>query len=108
MIFPNIYLNHNLGNRQEVRFFWKKLKILVHSPIRYYYMYRNYNYLMKYRSKEYVQLLKTKASNFDFKHFIKRIILEKNHIKNFKMIRKGIKDGKKGLLGPYQERRSRK
>ncbi|MBQ4542008.1 MAG: glycosyltransferase [Clostridia bacterium] len=105
VILPNIYLNHNLGNRQEVRFFGKKLKILVHSPIRYYYMYRNYHYLKKYRSKEYVQLLKTKANNFDFKHFIKRTILEKNRLKNFKMIKKGIKDGKRGILGPYQERR---
>lgn len=106
-LFTNIFLLHKLGELQEVRFLWKKMKATVHSPLRYYYMYRNYYYLLHHRSHEYVKLLKSIESEFSFKVIIEKFRYIKPRFKNLKMILKGIKHGKKGILGPYQEKKKK-
>lgn len=104
VLFPNIFLDHKLGNVKHVKFLWYNKDIVMHSPLRYYYMYRNYTYLLNHRSEEYVKFLKTKAIDYSFKFKLRRVLLEKPHFKIAKMIRLGIKHGKKGILGPYQQR----
>ena len=103
-VFPNIILNHKLGNIKTIKFLCFDVDIVAHSPIRYYYMYRNYHYLLNHENEEYVKLLKTKSKEFGLKFKMLRFLLEKPHFKILKMIRKGIKDGKKGKIGPYQEK----
>lgn len=106
-LFPNIILNHKLGNILHVKFLWYEKDIVVHSALRYYYMYRNFHYLLNHRSSEYVKLLNTKSVDYSGKYIFRRFLFEKPHFKILKMIRKGIKHGKKGILGPYQERRKK-
>lgn len=101
-IFPNIMLNHNLGNPSVFKFLFHTTKYISHSPIRYYYTYRNYNYLRKYNSKKYVNLLEQRGEGFRWINSLKMCILEKQHLKTWKMIRKGIRDGKRGILGPFK------
>lgn len=104
-LFPNIFLNHKLGNIQHVKFLWYDKDIVMHSPLRYYYMYRNFNYLRKFRNKDYVDLLNSKKKDIGIKYIFRRFLFEKPHFKILKMIRQGIHDGKRGILGPYNNRR---
>lgn len=104
-LFPNIMLDHKLGNILHVKFLWYDKDIVVHSPLRYYYMYRNYHYLLKHRDKVYLKYLTTKKTDYSAKYIFRRFLFEKPHFKVLKMIKKGIKDGKKGILGSYNDRR---
>lgn len=45
--YPNVYLNHKLGDLKEVKFLFAKFYISQHSPIRTYYIYRNNLYVFK-------------------------------------------------------------
>lgn len=102
MQFENIFLDHKLGTRHvEFKLFGKKrLDMDCHSPIRYYYIYRNLNYLSKkYPSQFYKKELK--KYNL-FKMSIRILLMENKKMQVFKMIRKGKKDAKKGILGKYK------
>lgn len=106
VIFPNIYLKHNLGEIQILKFLWFKKERHIHSPLRYYYIYRNYNYLRKYSTEKYKACLKKQnhKRGHGFWSIIKLVLLQKDHCQVYKMIRRGIRDGKKGILGPYKEK----
>lgn len=110
LLFVNIFLNHKLGEKKEVKFLFYKRKVITHSPVRYYYMYRNFHYLKKNRSGKYLEFLLNPiyVRLFKFKITARRILTEKQHLKILKMIIRGIHDGKKGILGPYEERRNKK
>lgn len=102
LLMPHVHIKHKLGKTKNVNCLWYKREIITHSPIRYYYMYRNYNYLLKHRSKKYRRLLKQYKYGYGFKLFVRRVLFEKPRWKIFKMICKGIRDGKRGILGPYE------
>ena len=95
-----ISLVHTIGNQAPHRFLWKKVHANNHSLVRYYYQYRNITYLYKYVNKAFYK--KTYKKEMINKR-IKILLYEKDRIKKFKMIRKGIRDGKKKILGPYKE-----
>lgn len=103
VIFPNIVLEHSLGRVQVLKFLWLKKERHIHSPLRYYYMYRNYTYLKKYSTKEYKKLLKKYHKKYGLLGIVKKVLLQKDHYQVYKMISKGIHDGKRGILGPYKE-----
>lgn len=103
MQFENIYLDHKLGTQHSVfKIFGKKrLEMDCHAPIRYYYIYRNLGYLSKKYPSEYY---KKECEKYNlFKTIIKILLMEKQKMKILKMIRKGRKDAKKGILGKYKE-----
>lgn len=110
LVMPNIALNHKIGELKEVKFLWYKRKLATHSPLRYYYIYRNYNYFKKFKKGKYKEILMEKRCSraFGARIILRRFLTEKPHFKNLKMILRGIRDGKKGILGPYQERRNKK
>ncbi|MBR1926030.1 MAG: hypothetical protein IJ837_04200 [Clostridia bacterium] len=103
-IMPNLFIEHNLGEVQTINLGFIKKKRSSHSPIRYYYMYRNFYYLFKNGSKEYKKFIKEIRKDYSFINAIKQSILEKQHIKTWKMIRCGIRDGKNNKLGEYIEK----
>lgn len=94
----DISLTHKMGNPITVKFLWKKYTALNHSPIRYYYRFRNGYYLYK-KNKNFYRFLKKQF----FSVRLKVILYEPNKKVKFKMMRHGIKDAKKNILGKYKE-----
>ena len=95
-VITNISINHTIGNPTYKKIFFFKVKLSNHSPIRYYYRYRNELYCF------------LKDRKFYFKHHIKELIcyfliilFEKNKKEKIKMIKLGKKDAKKNKLGVY-------
>lgn len=94
-----VSLVHAIGNPKSHKLMGKTVTALNHSLVRYYYRYRNGLYLYK-RNKEYY---KKKYKHDIIIDRIKILLYEKNKHQKFKMIRKGRKDAKRNILGPYKE-----
>lgn len=94
-----ISLEHVIGNPIEKKLFFLKFTCMNHSPIRYYYRYRNSLYLYKKNKKFY----KKKYRHDLYIETLKMLLFEKNKLLKIKMIRKGRKDARKRILGNYFE-----
>lgn len=95
----NFSLRHSIGDPIEIRLAGKTFYAMNHSPIRYYYRYRNSRYLHGldrafYRSKYLREL---------FINIPKMLLFERERAAKLKMIRRGLMDGRAGVLGPYEE-----
>lgn len=98
------YLNrfsllHEIGSPIEIKIFGRSFYAMNHGAIRYYYRYRNSRYLYGtdkafYRDKYYKELLV---------NIPKMLLFEPNKMSKLRMIRRGLSDGRRGLLGAYQE-----
>lgn len=97
-IIGEICLTHKIGEPMIKRFLWKKVKVDNHPPIRYYYQYRNTEYLYRRNKSFYARWHKE-----GYKVELVQMLLGENKKERLKMIRKGRRDGKKGILGPYKE-----
>jgi len=94
-----VSLVHKMGNPETHKIMGKEVTALNHPLVRYYYRYRNGLYLYK-RNKKYY---KKKYKHDIIIDRIKILLYEKNKRAKFKMIRKGRKDAKRNILGPYKE-----
>lgn len=99
-VITNIIMQHQIGKPITKRFLWRKFNCMNHSPIRYYYRYRNSRYLYKEDKKFYFKI---------FYHemiidFLKMILFEKNRKAKIKKIKEGLKDSKNNKLGKYEEK----
>lgn len=103
LLFRNIMLNHKLGEPEKRKFLFLERTKPWHTKLRYYYMFRNYHYLKK--NKKYFKNVDGLKRHFSWIAIIYQSLFSKEKINTFKMILRGIRDGKKGILGPYQERR---
>ena len=97
-IIGEICLTHKIGEPMIKRFLWKKVKVDNHPPIRYYYQYRNTEYLYRRNKSFYARWHKE-----GYKVELVQMLLGVDKKERLKMIRKGRRDGKKGTLGPYKE-----
>ena len=97
-IIGEICLTHKIGEPMIKRFLWKKVKVDNHPPIRYYYQYRNTEYLYRRNKSFYARWHKE-----GYKVELVQMLLGENKKERLKRIRKGRRDGKKGILGPYKE-----
>ena len=98
--FKNIPLIHELGQNKEVSFLFKKYTIIIHPPIRSYYIFRNNLYIFsKYKNKfpGFVRSRKTML----LKNFIKILLFSTERVQNFHFIIKGIRDYFRNVYGPY-------
>lgn len=100
--FPNIYLHHSLGNTSN-HISFKSLKVtprVLHSPIRIYYMCRNYFYInAKYRdifSNEISMRRKVLLNRIK-----NNLIYGSNKLALLRYIYRAIADFKKGRVGKY-------
>lgn len=91
----NVQLLHEVGKSRMVRFFGKRRQILNHSPLRYYYIFRNAILLGK-RHNCLFRLLKT-----NLLMLILINIYEDDKINKDVMIVKGIYHGIRGRFGKY-------
>ena len=94
----NYSLKHEIGNPIEIHLFGKTYHAMNHSPIRYYYRYRNAYYLYHYVDKEF---FKKEYRREMFGSLIKMFIFEKKRNEKIKMIKKGLLDAKKRRLGKF-------
>ena len=90
-----ISLIHNMGDPKKIGFGKLSFTLLNYSPIRYYYIFRNINYLYSLDSK----FFKVDKRNIDWKMYLKVLFFEKNKKKNLKAISLGRKDAKNNVLG---------
>ena len=92
----DIPMQHALGNMSYVSLFGRKLSLTNHSPLRYYYRFRN-NYVLYREDKAFYRGL----YRADRHQLIKIMLFEKNRREKWRMIRRGIRDAKRGVLGKY-------
>jgi len=98
--FKNIPLIHELGHNKEVSFLFKKYTIIIHPPIRSYYIFRNNLYIFsKYKNKfpVFVRSRKTML----LKNFVKILLFSNERAQNVHFIIKGIRDYFRNVYGPY-------
>lgn len=100
----NYSIIHNIGNPVSKKILGFRISSMNHSPIRYYYRYRNCVYLFNKNKKYYF-----KKIVYEFiVNLPKMLLIEKNRKSKLKMIFKGIKDGLKQKLGEYEKEKTRK
>ena len=91
-------LKHTIGNPIEIHLFGKTYYAMNHSPIRYYYRYRNAYYLYHFVDR---QFYKKEYYKEMIVNTLKMLIYEKNQKVKFSMIRKGIQDAKCKKMGKF-------
>ena len=91
-------ITHTIGNPIPIHILNKTFYALNHSPIRYYYRYRNAYYLYHYVDREF---FKKEYRREMFGSLIKMFIFEKKRNEKIKMIKKGLSDAKKRRLGKF-------
>lgn len=89
--------DHTIGNPLVRHFFFIKFYCMNHSPLRYYYRFRNAYYLY-HQNKKYYRHLYFHTMLIDK---WKMYLYEPNKKEKRAMIKKGIKDGKQGKLGRF-------
>lgn len=95
----NAYMRHKIGENEQAKFIFKTFTILSHSPVRYYYMYRNHVYIMKkYFLKNPTFCIKKQI--FATIDLLQVIFVQNQSKEKISMILKGVKDGFKNRLGP--------
>ena len=91
-------LKHTIGNPIEIHLFCKTYHAMNHSPIRYYYRYRNAYYLYHFVDR---QFFKKEYYKETIVNILKMLIYEKNRKVKFSMIQKGIQDAKCKKMGKF-------
>lgn len=94
----NFSLKHTIGNPIEIHLFGRTYYAMNHSPIRYYYRYRNAYYLYHFVDR---QFFKKEYYKEMIVNTLKMLIYEKNQKVKFSMIRKGIQDAKCKKMGKF-------
>jgi rhamnosyltransferase len=96
----NIFLHHNLGTTNFGRSLknFKKSPRVLHSPIRIYYITRNYFYL-KSRYKDQFKESFTEMKKELFIRLKNNILYNSNKLKTISYFFKGIRDSRSGKMG---------
>lgn len=96
-ICADALINHRIGNPIKKKILFKTFYCMNHSPIRYYYRYRNSLYLYKknknfYRKIYYKELIV---------QTLKMILFESKRKEKLILIKKGRCDARKNILGKF-------
>ena len=92
-------LIHQIGNPIRINIFGKDYYSMNHSPIRYYYRYRN-SYYLYHKDKKF---FREKFLKEIFINIPKMLLYEKDKKRKLSMIYKGIIDAREGKLGKFDE-----
>jgi rhamnosyltransferase len=94
------FLRHSLGDFKNINFYFLSFNLIVHSPLRRYYLFRNHLYLFfRYFFKLPLQI--TKKSVFEFILILQILIFEQRKLQNMKMIILGFIDFFRGIYGKF-------
>lgn len=99
-ICDGIYLRHNFGERRVVRSFLtgKTSNRGIHSPLRLYYITRNFLWVKKQYGAYFPAVFKTRQKQL-FNIYKNDLLYNKQWIQSVRMIRKGFSDFKKNKSG---------
>ena len=97
---PSAILFHQLGYSVYFNFFDRKKGIILHNPIRYYYMVRNHIYIIKQYFYKF-PLFCFKKNFFMIYELIKALLFQEKRFKIIKMVYRGVKDGIFHNFGDY-------
>lgn len=95
----NFSLEHEIGHPVEVKVFGRTIRSMNHTAVRYYYRFRNSRYLYR-RDKIFFG---RKYWGEVLVNIPKMLLLESQRGEKLRMIRLGMRDAKKGVLGPMPE-----
>ena len=100
--FQNIYLTHNLGNLKEVKNWGVGKKVLrnTHSPLRFYYITRNYLYLNKKYKKQFPEFCASLRREI-LQKLKNGMLYESNKFSYLKNFFKAVSDFRKGKFGEF-------
>jgi rhamnosyltransferase len=100
MVCDGIYMKHDLGERKFVRSLatGKVSNRGIHSPVRLYYMTRNYLWVKKKYQAFFPELFRTRSKQF-LHVFKNNLLYNRKKIQVLRMIVKGYFDFKKNKLG---------
>ena len=98
--FQNIFLDHNLGDLKEVKNWGIGGKVLrnTHSPLRFYYITRNYLYLNKIYKKQFPGFCSTLRREI-LQKLKNGLLYEKNKASYLRNFFRAVRDFKKGNFG---------
>lgn len=98
--FSNILLQHNLGHAEIKHSLknWKKTERIFHSPIRIYYMVRNYLYIKKKYGNLFKESDKIRRAAL-LNRLKNNLIYKKSRIQLLKLIYKAIQDFRNNKMG---------
>ena len=99
--FVNIPLVHELGQNKTVLFLFKKYTIIIHPPLRNYYIFRNNLYIFSKYKKEFPKFVRSRKIML-LKVFLKIILFSSERVENCGFIIRGIKDCYNNSYGPYK------
>ncbi len=92
-------LSHEIGSPIEIKLFGRIFYAMNHSPLRYYYRYRNSRYLYgsdpAFYGDKYIREILVNIP--------KMLLFEPKKGEKLRMIHRGLADGRRGHLGPYSE-----
>lgn len=92
-------LQHKIGNPIPISFFGRTYYAMNESPVRCYYRYRNSRYLY-HTDKDYYG---NKFWSEIFINIPKILLFEPEKKEKMRMVRRGLRDGGLGVLGPLKE-----
>ena len=99
--FVNIPLIHELGQNKAVSFLFRKYTIIIHPPLRNYYIFRNNLYIFSKYKKEFPTFVRSRKIML-LKVFLKIILFSSERVQNCRFIIRGIKDHYNSTYGPYK------
>lgn len=88
-----------IGEPVKKSLFGKTFVVMNHSPVRYYYSYRNISYLNRI-NRDFFGLFYRRCIMIDT---VKMILFEEKKIEKIKMICKGVRDSRKNVFGKYNQ-----
>ena len=98
--FKNIPLIHELGQNKEVSFLFKKYTIIIHPPVRSYYIFRNNLYIFSRYKNKFPGFVRSRKTML-IKNFVKILLFSNERAQNVHFIIKGIRDYFRNVYGPY-------
>jgi len=99
--FKNIPLIHKLGQNKTVSLFFRKYTIIIHPPLRNYYIFRNSLYIFSKYKKEFPDFVRSRKIVL-LKVFIKILLFSSEKFKNCRYIFNGVKDYFNNSFGCYK------
>ena len=101
-VIPTARIKHKIGDIKERKIFGKTIAISHHSPVRYYYMARNYRYFIHRFRKTFPRVCIKNIIVYMYGSVL-ALLFESDRVQVYKMKMRGRRDARRDVYGAYQE-----